>query len=71
MSTGAQGGESTEGDEEMEDNEEMEEDSTSNVTMVTVVGTFMAGTADATVTQVRHSTKRYHTTENMSEDLFK
>jgi hypothetical protein len=55
----------------MEDHEEMEEDSTSNVPMLAAAGTFIAGTADSTVTQARHSTKRYRAAENMSEDLFK
>ena len=69
MRTGAPGGASTEGQEEMEDHAEMEEDSTSNVSMLAVVGTFIVGTADATVTQARYSTKRYRAAENMSEDL--
>ena len=71
MSAGGSGGASGAREEEMEEEMEMEEDSRRTVTMPAPHGTFIAGTADATVTQVRHSTKRYHTTENMSEDLFK
>ena len=40
----------------MEDHVEMEQDSTSNVTMFVVRGTFIEGTADGTVTEGRHST---------------
>ena len=50
MSTGARGGELEEGDEEMEDHVEMEEDSTSIVSMLAASGTFIADTADGTVT---------------------
>jgi hypothetical protein len=39
--------------------EEMETESTSNVLMLTAAGTFIAGTADNSVTEVRHSTKRH------------
>ena len=34
---------------------QMEQDSTSNVVMIVVHGTFIPGTADGTVTEVRHS----------------
>ena len=53
----------------MEDREEMEVESTSNVPMLAAGGTFIAGTADTTVTEVRHSTKRHRACENVSEDL--
>jgi hypothetical protein len=69
MRTGAPGGASTEGQEEMEDPAEMEEDSTSNVSMLAADGAFIAGTADGTVTEARHSSKRHRAAENMSEDL--
>jgi len=66
---GAQGRASGAGGEEMEDREEMEAESTSNVPMLAADGTFIAGTADTTVTEVRHSTKRHRACENVSEDL--
>ena len=70
MSTaGATGGASTAGEEEIEDDAEMEDDSTSKVSMLPAGGTFIAGTTDGTVSEVRYSSKRYHTAENMSEDL--
>ena len=70
MSTaGVQGRASGAGGEEMEDREEMEVESTSNVPMLAAGGTFIAGTADTTVTEVRHSTKRHRACENVSEDL--
>ena len=70
MSTaGATGGASTAGEEEMEDDGVMEDDSNSNVPMLAAGGTFIAGTTDGTVSEVRYSSKRYHTAENMSEDL--
>jgi hypothetical protein len=53
----------------MENHVEMEEDSTGTVPMLPAHGTFIGGTVDGTVTEVRHSTKRYRATENMSEDL--
>ena len=54
MSTaGAAGGASTAGEEEMEDDAEMEDDSSSNVPMLAAGGTFIAGTADGTVTEDR------------------
>ncbi len=40
----------------MEDHIEMEQDSTSNVSMFVVRGTFMTDTTDGTVTETRHST---------------
>ena len=52
----------------MEDHVEMEQDSTSNVTMLTVRGTFMTDTADGTVTETRNSTNRHRADENVSED---
>jgi len=58
MSTGDPGGASTAGEDEMEDDTEMEDDSTSNVPMLESGGTFIAGTADGTVTEARHSSKR-------------
>jgi hypothetical protein len=67
ITAGAQGRAS--GGEEMEDREEMEAESTSNVPMLVAGGTFIAGTADTTVTEVRHSTKRHRACENVSEDL--
>ncbi len=48
---------------------EMEAESTSNVPMLAAGGTFIPGTADTTVTEVRHSTKRHRACENVSEDL--
>ncbi len=57
MSTVHRGGASTAGEEEMGDHGEMEEDSTSNVSMLAGGGTFIPDTTDATVTEVRHSTK--------------
>ena len=48
---------------------EMEEDSSSTVAMPAARGTFIAGTADGTVTEARNSTKRQRTTEKVSEDL--
>ena len=69
MSTGAPGGAFTSGEEEMEDDTEMEDTSTSNVTMLTTDGTFIADTTDGTVTEARQSTKRHRGAENMSEDL--
>ena len=70
MSTaGARGGASVAGEGEMEDHAEMEEDSTSNVPMLAAGGTFIAGTADATVTEAKHSTKRHRVAEDASEDL--
>jgi hypothetical protein len=53
----------------MEDREEMEAESTSNVPMLAAGGTFIAGTADGTVSEARYSRKRHRTAENMSEDL--
>ena len=47
----------------------MQEDSTNNVQMLAARGTFIAGTADGTVTEDRYSNKRHRTAENMSEDL--
>jgi len=69
MSTGAPGGASTTGEEEMEDDGEMEDDSSSNVSMLVSDGTFIVGTTDGTVTEVRQSRKRLRAAENMSEDL--
>ncbi len=69
MSTGAPGGASTAGEDDMEDDAEMEDDSTSNVPMLAAGGTFIAGTADGTVTEARYSSKRHRAAENMSEDL--
>ena len=67
--TGARGGASVAGDEEMEDQVKMEETSTSNVAMLPGRGTFMAVTADGTVTQARDSTNRHRDAVNVSEDL--
>ena len=69
--TGAQGGSSgVRGEEMQEDMQmEMEEDSSSTVAMPAARGTFIAGTADGTVTEARNSTKRQRTTEKVSEDL--
>jgi len=53
----------------MEDHVEMEEDSTSNVPMLEVGGTFIVVTVHGTVTEPRHSTKRHRPTENVYEDL--
>jgi hypothetical protein len=53
----------------MEDREEMETESTSNVPMLAAGGTFITGTADTTVNEVTHSTKRHRACENVSEDL--
>ncbi len=70
MSTaGARGGASVAGEEQLEDHVEMQEDSTSNVAMLAARGTLIAGTADGTVTEARHSTKRHHAAQNVSEDL--
>ena len=69
MSTGARGGDLGEGNEEMQDHVEMEEDSTSNVPMLAASGTFIAGTADGTVTGARHQAKRQRAAVNVSEDL--
>ena len=55
MSTGDPGGSSTEGEEQMEDHGDMEDYSTSNVSMLAAVGTFIVVTADGTVTETRHS----------------
>ena len=48
---------------------DMEEDSSSTVPVLATHGTFIAGTADGTVTEARNSTKRQRTTEKVSEDL--
>ena len=69
MSTGAQGGAYAAGDKEMEDNEGMQEDSTINVQMLEGRGTFIAGTADGTVTDVRHRAKRQRAAVKVSEDV--
>ena len=69
ITTGARGGAFVSGDEEMEDQVKMEETSTSNVVMLPGHGTFMSGTADDTVTQVRDSVKCHRATVNVSEDL--
>jgi len=69
ITAGAQGRASGEGGEEMEDRAEMEAESTSNVPILAAGGTFIAGTADTTVTEVRHSEKRHRACENVSEDL--
>jgi hypothetical protein len=53
----------------MEDHVEMEEDSTSNVPVLEVGGTFIVVTVHGTVTEPRNSTKRHRPTENVSEDL--
>jgi hypothetical protein len=47
----------------------MEKDSTSTVPILPTRGIFIVGTVDGTVTETRHSNKRHHATENMSEDL--
>ena len=54
MSTGTRGGVSEVCDEEMEEYVEMEEDSTSNVTMLATIGTFIVGTTDGTVAETSH-----------------
>jgi len=60
MSTaGARGGASVAGEEEMEDHAEM----------LAASGTFIAGTADGTVTGARHQAKRQRAAVNVSEDL--
>ena len=69
ITAGAQGRASGAGGEEMEDCEEMDAESTSNVPMLAAGGTFIAGTADTTVTEIRHCTKRHRACENESEDL--
>jgi hypothetical protein len=51
----------------MEDHTEMEEDSTSNVSMLADDGTFIPDTADVTVNEGRHSTKRHRAPENVSD----
>ena len=57
MSAGsAQGGASGVDEEEMEEEMEIEEGSSSTVAMPAARGTFIAGTADGTVTEARHST---------------
>jgi hypothetical protein len=53
----------------MEEEMEMEEDSSSTVAMPAARGTFIPGTADGTVTEVRNSQKRQCTDVNVSEDL--
>jgi hypothetical protein len=70
MSTvGARGGASAAGEEQLENHVEMQQDSTSNVEMIAARGTFIAGTADGTLTEARHCTKRHRAAENLSEDL--
>ena len=70
MSTaGATGGASTAGEEEMEDDAEMDDDSRSNVPMLAAGGTFIAGTADGTVTDARHRAKRQRAAVKVSEDV--
>jgi len=69
MSTTGVGGASVAGDEEMEDQVKMEQTSTSNVASLPGHGTFMAATADGTVTQARDSVKIHRPTVNVSEDL--
>jgi len=64
MSTGAPGGASTTGEDEIEDDTEMEDDSTSNVPILAADGTFIAGTADGTVTEARQSRKALHEASN-------
>jgi hypothetical protein len=53
----------------MEEEMEMEEDSSSTVSMPVVRCTFIAGTVDGTVTEVRNSQKHQRTAVNVSEDL--
>jgi hypothetical protein len=69
ITVGARGGASAAGEEQLEDHVEMQQDSTSNVEMLAARGTFIAGTADGTLTEARHSTKRHRAAENLSEDL--
>ena len=70
MSAGsAQGGASGVDEEEMEEDMEIEEGSSSTVAMPAARGTFIAGTADGTVTEARNSQKRQRTAVNVSEDL--
>ena len=69
MSAGGSGGASGAREEEMEEEMEIEEGSSRTVAMPAARGTFIAGTADTTVTEVRHSTKRHRACENVSEDL--
>ena len=57
MSAGGSGGASGAREEEMEEEMEVEEGSSRTVTMPAARGTFIAGTADGTVTQARDSTK--------------
>ena len=69
MSAGSSGGASGAREEEMEEEMEIEEGSSRTVAMPATRGTFIEGTTDGTVTEVRNSTKRQRTTENVSEDL--
>ena len=55
-------------DEEMEQDEEMEEDSTSIVETVTGQGSFIAGTGNGKVREVRSSSKKKHATVKVTED---
>ncbi len=47
----------------------MEEDSTSKVPMLPARGTFIVGTTNGTVTQVRHCEKSQRTVMNVSVDF--
>ena len=69
MSAGGSGGASGAREEEMEEEMEIEEDSSRTVAMPAARGTFMAGTADGTVSEARNSQKRQRTAVNVSEDL--
>jgi hypothetical protein len=69
MSAGSSGGASGSREEEMEEEMEIEEGSNRTVSMPAARGTFMAGTADGTVSEGRNSQKRQSTPVNVSEDL--
>jgi hypothetical protein len=69
MSAGGSGGASGAREEEMEEEMEIEEGSSRTVAMPAARGTFIAGTADGTVSEARNSQKRQRTTVNVSEDL--
>ncbi len=69
MSSGSSGGASGAREEEMEEVMEIEEGSNRTVSIPAARGTFIAGTADGTVTEVRNSQKRQRTAVNVSEDL--
>ena len=67
--SGSSGGASRAREEEMEEEMEVEEGSSRTVAMPATRGTFIAGTADGTVTEARNSQKHQRAAVNVCEDL--